>query len=162
LETVVAAAGAFGEQSGRQLLVEEAPTLVTRSLAPSETAFPVALQMRDYPQGGLAPWQEMRAKNLLCAALPRDISLRDVARECGLSLSHFSRAFRKTTGLAPYAWRLRRRIDAAKNLLQGGTMSLAEIGLACGFADQSHFTKIFSRHVGASPGAWRRAVQAAV
>jgi AraC family transcriptional regulator len=35
-------------------------------------------------------------------------------------------------------------------------MSLTEIALACGFADQSHFTKAFTRRIGISPGAWRR------
>ena len=117
-----------------------------------------APRVRRAAQGGLAPWQEKRAKDLLCAGLTQDVSLHEVAAECGLSLSHFSRAFRQTTGLAPYAWLLRHRIDAAKDLLRVNRMSLAEIGLACGFADQSHFTRVFSRHVGASPGAWRRAV----
>jgi AraC-like DNA-binding protein len=109
-------------------------------------------------RGGLAPWQEKRAKDLLCANLTQDVSLQAVAQACGLSLSHFSRAFRQTTGRAPYAWLLRRRIDAAKDLLRAGRLSLAEIGLACGFADQSHFTRVFSRHAGVGPGAWRRGV----
>jgi AraC-like DNA-binding protein len=33
---------------------------------------------------------------------------------------------------------------------------LTEIGLACGFADQSHFTRVFTQLVGVSPGARRR------
>ena len=41
-------------------------------------------------------------------------------------------------------------------MLLGSALSLAEVALACGFADQSHFTRVFTRTVGTSPGAWRR------
>jgi transcriptional regulator GlxA family with amidase domain len=44
-------------------------------------------------------------------------------------------------------------------LLLGSQMSLADIALACGFADQSHFTRIFARSTGAPPGSWRRSVR---
>jgi AraC family transcriptional regulator len=36
-------------------------------------------------------------------------------------------------------------------------MPLADIALACGFADQSHFTLVFSTATGLPPGVWRRA-----
>jgi hypothetical protein len=53
---------------------------------------------------------------------------------------------------------MERRIEKAKQLLTDTTLSLAEIAMACGFADQSHFTRVFSRTTHASPGAWRRYV----
>jgi AraC-like DNA-binding protein len=115
---------------------------------------PVARPVR----GGLAPWQERRALEILASRLGHDVSLQDVAAECSLSVSHFSRAFRRSTGLAPHAWLLRRRVEAAKAMLRKGSPSLSDVALACGFADQSHFTRVFSRHVGVTPGAWRRAV----
>jgi AraC family transcriptional regulator len=37
-------------------------------------------------------------------------------------------------------------------------LSLLDVALACGFADQSHLTRVFTRMVGVSPGAWRRAL----
>ncbi|MBB3461845.1 AraC family transcriptional regulator [Rhizobium sp. BK377] len=37
-----------------------------------------------------------------------------------------------------------------------GTVSIAEIAVACGFADQSHLTPIFTALHGVSPGTWRR------
>jgi AraC-like DNA-binding protein len=110
-------------------------------------------------QGGLAPWQERRAKELLHANLHGDVSLKEIARECGLSISHFTRAFRQTTGLAPHRWLVGRRIEQAKALLRGRRFLLSEIALRCGFADQSHFTRTFTAIVGVSPGAWRRQVQ---
>ena len=107
-------------------------------------------------RGGLAPWQERRAKEIIMAELDRDVSLDRLAAECQLSRTHFARAFRQTTGMPPHRWLLARRVDKAKDLLSQSPTALADIALACGFADQSHFTKVFTRMVGTSPGAWRR------
>jgi AraC-like DNA-binding protein len=107
-------------------------------------------------QGGLAPWQEKRSKDMLAGDLSGATSLAEIAGACGLSVSHFSRAFRRSTGLAPHAWLLHVRVEAAKTMLRGRGSSLSMIALACGFADQSHFTRVFTRRVGLSPGAWRK------
>jgi AraC-like DNA-binding protein len=107
-------------------------------------------------RGGLATWQERRAKELMSANLQRDISIADVATECSLSAGHFARAFRRSTGLSPRQWLLQRRIDEAHRLLRDRRLSLAEIARACGFADQSHLTKTYTRLRGITPGAWRR------
>ena len=54
--------------------------------------------------------------------------------------------------MTPHRWLTIRRVDKAKTLLrQSATLSLAQIGLACGFADQSHFTHVFTAVVGAAP-----------
>jgi AraC-like DNA-binding protein len=107
-------------------------------------------------KGGLAGWQQRRACEMLDANLDGSLALRDLAAECGLSLSHFSRAFRTSTGVAPHQWLLRRRVDVAKTLMQDRRLPLSEVALSAGFADQSHFTRIFSKMVGISPNAWRR------
>jgi AraC family transcriptional regulator len=109
-------------------------------------------------RGGLVPWQERRAKEILSANLDGGVPLKDVAQECRLSLSHFSRAFRSSMGVAPHSWLLTRRIEVAKQKLRDSRLPLAEVALACGFADQSHLTRVFTRMVGVSPGAWRRAL----
>ncbi|MEO7954023.1 MAG: AraC family transcriptional regulator [Polaromonas sp.] len=107
-------------------------------------------------RGGLAPWQERRAKEILTANLHGDIALIDLANECGLSVRHFARAFRQSTGTPPHRWLLEQRVDKAKDLLLNSSSPLADIALACGFADQSHFTRAFTRAASLSPGAWRR------
>lgn len=109
------------------------------------------------PRGGLAPWQERRTKEFVDANLDGDISVMLLARACGLSSKHFSRAFRQSTGMAPHQWLLQRRVEKAKDLLRDVKLPLADIAIACGFADQSHFTRVFTRSIGISPGQWRRA-----
>jgi AraC family transcriptional regulator len=107
-------------------------------------------------RGGLAPWQERRAKEIMTANLAGDVWIDQVAEACGLSRSQFARAFRLTTGLPPYRWLLHRRVEAARALLPQGDRSLAEVGHECGFADQSHFTRVFASVEGMPPGLWRR------
>jgi AraC-like DNA-binding protein len=107
-------------------------------------------------KGGLAPWQERRAREMLVANLTGATPLAEIAEACGLSTSHFARAFRRSTGLAPHAWLLNARVEHAKTMLRNPDPLLAEVALACGFADHSHFSRVFSRQTGESPRAWRR------
>ncbi|HEX8045332.1 helix-turn-helix domain-containing protein [Rhizobium sp.] len=104
--------------------------------------------------GGLTPWQLRRAHDTINARLDRDVSLAQLASNCGLSTSHFARAFARSTGIPPHRWLMQRRVDRAKELMRKGT-PLAEIALMCGFSDQSHLTRVFSQSVGLTPGRWR-------
>ena len=106
--------------------------------------------------GGLAPWQLRRACDTMAAELETNHSIGRLAGECGLSSSHFARAFKETTGLAPHQWLTRRRVQRARELLAQTTMELTDIALACGFVDQSHFSRVFARTEKQSPGRWRR------
>ncbi len=105
--------------------------------------------------GTLAPWQERRVKEMIAANLDGEIRLADLAAECRLSVGHFVRSFRRTANTTPYQWLLNQRIDHAKGLMRDRSQTLADVALACGFADQSHFTRTFSRLVGISPRNWR-------
>ena len=109
-------------------------------------------------KGGLAPWQEKRAKEMIAGNLSGVTPMNEIAAACGLSVNYFSRAFRRSTGLAPHAWLLRARVELAKSMLRKRDVSLSAVAVSCGFADRSHFSRVFSRHVGSSPGAWRRAM----
>jgi AraC-like DNA-binding protein len=106
--------------------------------------------------GGLSAKNERRAKEIIDANISGEISLTDLAFECGLSPRHFARAFKQSVGVAPHHGMVTRRCERAKDLLRESKLAIADIALACGFADQSHFTRTFTRIVGISPGAWRR------
>jgi AraC family transcriptional regulator len=107
-------------------------------------------------RAGLAPWQLRRTYEFIEAHLDGDPSIGELAKECGLSESHFARAFRQATGVPPHRWLMTRRIERAKELLLEGDLELTQIALACGFADQSHLNRHFVRAEGYSPGKWRR------
>lgn len=108
------------------------------------------------PTGGLAPWQLRRACEIMVSELGANPTIRSLAEECHLSSSHFSRAFKETTGLAPHQWLTKMRIERAREMLLGTSCDLANIALACGFVDQSHFARVFARTEHDSPGRWRR------
>jgi AraC family transcriptional regulator len=84
------------------------------------------------------------------------LQLRDLAEMTGLSQAYFSRAFKASTGMVPLRWHLTERVRRAQQIMIETSDSLAEVALACGFADQSHFTRAFRDITGESPGAWRR------
>jgi AraC-like DNA-binding protein len=119
------------------------------------------LRERRHRYSSLAPWQERRAKELMAEDLSRDLSIKDLARECEISPSHFCRAFSQSTGLSPRQWLLATRVERARDLLADTKIPLAEVAVACGFFDLSHLTKIFSRAIGTTPGAWRKSHRAA-
>jgi AraC family transcriptional regulator len=114
------------------------------------------LHITEPARGGLAPWQVKRACERLESDLGGTLSLQQIAAEFDLSVSHFSRAFRVSTGLPPHQWLLRQRVKTAKQLMTVRDLSLSEIAIVAGFANQSHFTRVFSSAVGVSPGTWRR------
>jgi AraC-like DNA-binding protein len=106
-------------------------------------------------QRGLASWQERRARDMLMASMTGRITLSELARECSLSRSHFARAFKATTGVAPHQWLLAARIERTKVLLATSAKTIEEIAEECGFADQSHFRRTFVRSQHLTPSNWR-------
>jgi transcriptional regulator GlxA family with amidase domain len=106
-------------------------------------------------RGGLAPWQLRRALALM-GNLAGDYVIADLARQCGVSAGHFSRAFKQSAGVPPHQWLLEKRVHRAQHLLALSGVSIADIAQQCGFADQSHLTRVFERITGTTPGRWRR------
>ena len=101
--------------------------------------------------GGLSPRHLRRACDFISEHLAEDICLDDLAELTGLTCKHFARAFRQSTGLPPHQYLVLQRIEAAKRRLVDARVSLADIALECGFADQSHFTAAFRKAVGVRP-----------
>jgi AraC family transcriptional regulator len=72
------------------------------------------------------------------------------------SEAHFARAFKKTFGVSPHAYVLRRRVQKASQLMLVSDDSLSDIALACGMTDQAHLCKAFRQMTSQTPAAWRR------
>jgi len=105
--------------------------------------------------GGLSPQRERRVKQLILERLGESLEVSELAHACSLSRSHFSRAFKASTGLAPQDWIRQQRIARAKLLIRHTDLSLTQISLECGFCDQAHFCHMFTRSEGINPFAWR-------
>jgi transcriptional regulator GlxA family with amidase domain len=105
--------------------------------------------------GGLSPQREKQVKQLILERLGDSLEVTELAQACALSRSHFSRAFKCSTGLSPQEWIRQQRVALAKQLIQHTNLSLTQISLECGFCDQAHFCHIFTRSEGINPFAWR-------
>jgi len=84
------------------------------------------------------------------------IDIEQLASLANVSRFHFSRLFKTSTGLAPYQYVVKHRIEKAKNMLHSTPVSIAEVSIASGFSSQSHFTEVFRRVVGTTPSEYRR------
>jgi AraC-like DNA-binding protein len=104
----------------------------------------------------LLGWQIRRVSDYVDAHLSRRILVSDLSAIVQRSEAHFARAFKKTFGLSPHAYVLRRRVEKASHLMLVSDDALSDIALACGMTDQAHLCKIFRQMAGQTPAAWRR------
>jgi AraC-like DNA-binding protein len=85
------------------------------------------------------------------------LQVADLAADLGCSVATVHRLFAaQGTGFAERLTEL--RLAQAERMLREPhlrCLSVAQIGLRCGFRDPSHFGRTFARHTGTSPGAWR-------
>jgi AraC family transcriptional regulator len=92
------------------------------------------------------------------ARLEGGLRLDELAREAGLSTSHFIRSFRETTGKTPYQFLLNRRVQRAQILMRDPRTSLTEVAKSSGFANQHHMARMFRCVTGMTPSAYRQSV----
>ena len=110
--------------------------------------------LRQAPSG-LAPSKLRRTIAYIKAHLEQVLSLAELAAVAQTSPTHFARLFKRATGLAPHRYVITSRMEQAKRLLATTDVSLSDIGLQVGCADQSHFTALFRKYVSTTPKAYR-------
>ena len=79
------------------------------------------------------------------------LTLDEVAEEVGLSKYHFSREFKKATGMTVVSYINTVRCANAKKLLLKNEYSIHDIAIKCGFENDSYFSKTFKKHIGVLP-----------
>lgn len=104
-------------------------------------------------------WLE-RARDLLHEEYSETLRLHDIALEVGVHPAHLSRAFRRRFGHSVGEYVRRLRIAKARHLLEDSEMSMGEVAIATGFADQGHFTRTFKKYTGLTPKACRAPARA--
>jgi AraC family transcriptional regulator len=107
------------------------------------------------PGGGLPPRRLNRVIDHMNSYLASRLTLEELAAVAGFSPSHFTRAFRASTGQAPHQYLIRLRLERARQALLVSDLPVASIARMCGFADQSHLTRTMRLHTGHTPRALR-------
>jgi AraC family transcriptional regulator len=107
-------------------------------------------------QGGLTKFQFKKVVELMEHNIDKPVSLKELCACIDLSSSYFSGAFRQRTGVAPYQYMLRLRIERARITLKTSNQQISDVARAVGFSNQRHFSKVFQRIVGVSPRDYRR------
>jgi AraC-like DNA-binding protein len=87
------------------------------------------------------------------------IHVKEAARICCMSESHFMSLFKRVTGLSFVTYCNHFRIERAQELLARTDESMASITQQVGFCDQSYFGTVFRRIVGMTPAIYRRRVR---
>jgi two-component system response regulator YesN len=95
------------------------------------------------------------AKKYIETHLSRDFSLEEVADMLGLNASYFSQLFKQMTNETFAQYRIRRRMELAKQLLAVPHHKITDISYEVGYADHPHFTKTFKKTTGLTPKEYR-------
>ncbi|HEX6100695.1 MAG TPA: helix-turn-helix domain-containing protein [Thermoanaerobaculia bacterium] len=140
-------ANALAERLVRELTRwEPSSTLVAEAICLELTACVARMRDEKTPPRWLSVAREM-----LRDGAP---SIGEIAQACGVHPVHLARTFRRFFGCSPGAYLRRARIERAAGMLRS-RLSLAEVALRAGFADQSHMTHAFRAHLGVTPAALR-------
>lgn len=97
-----------------------------------------------------------RVTEWMAAHLTDPFSLARVAQEAGMSEFHFTRLFKRSTGLPPSRYQIKLRIETAQRLLRETTKSIISVGNEVGYSNPSYFAQIFRKETGLSPSDYRR------
>ncbi len=79
------------------------------------------------------------------------LHLAGLAALARLSLSRFKTRFKREVGVPPAEYVLRRKVDAARVLLEGGRFNVTEAAFEMGFSSSQYFATVFRRYTGVSP-----------
>ncbi|MBP2479015.1 AraC family transcriptional regulator [Crossiella equi] len=140
-------------QPSARAYAEQLGLMIAAQLAHRHGLAPVAEPVRR----GLCDERFGKVHEFVVEHLAEPLSLTDLARVAGLSVSQFARQFTARTGLAPHRWLLRERLDRASVLLRATDTPIAAIAAACGFSHQEHLTRVMRSHLDTTPAALRRA-----
>jgi len=84
-----------------------------------------------------------------------DISMEELAQECGLTSSYFRFLFRKQFGKSPQQYVTELRMERAMELLNSRMLTVSQVADQCGYNGQSYFCREFKKHVGIAPSRYR-------
>ncbi len=89
----------------------------------------------------------------------QELSIEEIAKMCFVTPVYFRRLFRAYTGMSPNEYRIKRKIERAKDIMEKSEISIAEISELLGYEDPSYFWRAFKKEVGMSPSAYQKSVE---
>ena len=110
-------------------------------------------------RSGLSPRDARRVRAYVANNLREPVSVAALASMCGLSPSHFIRAFTTTFGVTPMRYVLEQRLERGRHLLTHNTLDVTAIAITCGFVHPQHFATRFKAQTGLTPTQYRRVAQ---
>jgi AraC family transcriptional regulator len=110
-------------------------------------------------RGGLSPTVLRRIDDFISSNLHVAIGMKELAAIANMSVRHFARAFKQSTGRTPARFMFDRRLALAKRLLAASGQTITEIALVCGFSHAQHLSNSFRRSTGRTPSEFRRSRQ---
>ncbi|GAB1544968.1 hypothetical protein NUACC21_76440 [Scytonema sp. NUACC21] len=90
------------------------------------------------------------------ANFDQGITLCDVAEAVGYSSAYLTNRVAKITGETVNGWIVKRRMTAARSLLQNTDQTIEQIASALGYQNACHFSRQFRQHHGIPPQSWRK------
>ncbi len=106
--------------------------------------------------GGMGNPMVDRAIAYIQANLTEKLTVEEIAASAGYSASYFSHMFAVETGLSPYQFVVRSRVEQAQLLLKTTRLTVQEIAFQCGFNSAANFCYTFRRVTGVSPHGYRK------
>jgi len=106
---------------------------------------------------GLSPRRLQRVTDYITANVALDLTLADLAAVAGVSPSHLTVLFKRSTGLPVHQYVLQKRVEQAVALVRRDEYPLCDVALLAGFANQSHMARAMRRFAGVTPRELRRA-----
>ncbi len=85
-----------------------------------------------------------------------NISVEEIADQCKLNRTYFSKLFKKVTGKSPQEFLLSYRMIKANELLKLTDMAIGDVANAVGYENQFHFSRAFKNTYNMSPRDWKR------
>lgn len=121
----------------------------------------------DLGQSAQAPYQSLsgmqdsldpvtaKATFWLQAHLHEKIDMKQLATEVNVSQRTLIRKFKAEFSVSPLTYLQNMRIETAKKLLEGSSLTLADIIEQVGYADASSFSRLFHKRQGITPAMYR-------
>ena len=117
------------------LCLAEHPTDHERIITPAEDFTPIAYMKKRIPKG---------------------LTMEELARACGSSISSLESNFRSVYGMSPYRYFIKLRMEEAERLLSQTSYSITEIAIRCGYENLFYFCNAFKKHQGMTPTEYRK------